>query len=58
MVGQSCFTTPVLGGLTFTFQQGQETGNQTKERKAGGREEPGQVLPTSLRPSWLLSGFE
>lgn len=45
--GASWFTNSVLGGLTFTFQQGQETGNQTKERKTE-EEEKREERPSSL----------
>lgn len=38
-MGQSWFTNSVLGDLTLTFQQAQETGSQTKERKTEEEEE-------------------
>lgn len=43
----SWFTNSVLGGLAFTFQQGQETGSQTKERKTE-EEERREERPCSL----------
>lgn len=45
--GASWFTNSVLGGLTFAFQQGQETGSQTKERKTE-EEEKREERPSSL----------